>query len=798
MVARTRGSLALLLASAITQAAMAQTWSQLSPPQAPSARNSFALAYDETTGAALLFGGYDLGALGDTWRWNGSQWQQVLTTAAPPARWTSSLVFDRTRRRFVLFGGFSPSAGLLADTWEFDGVAWTQIVTSTAPAPRASAAMAFDRDRGRSVLFGGYGVGVQPRNDTWEWDGVAWIERTGSVAPPVRSGAVATFDPVRRQTVLFGGAANGQTLGDTWLWDGTTWVAATPTQSPAPRHEAVMVFDVVRDEIVLCGGADATWTNNFGDTWTWDGRDWAAATPGPSARHGAAMIYDARQGAAVLFGGRDGSSFLADTWQRSSVPVTASFEWARIPMGGAGGTWPLKRIKAGVAFDAARAQMVVYGGARIGGSWFSSSSFPQAVIGGALWDGSAWTTMPVGPAGFAYPAMAYDSARQRTVLFGGRGLMPPFMLFLGDRDETWEWDGAVWTQRAVVGPSARGEHAMAYDSARGVVVLFGGSTWTLPTTTFHGDTWEFDGTAWLQRGPALAPGPRSLAAMAFDPIRQRTVLHGGGNGSGQVFGDTWEWDGTTWTQIPGRGPTARYGHSMVFDQANGSLLLAGAGTGDLWERHGTTWSRLIEPAPEPTSLAAMAYDSVRQRTVLFSGAVLFGENWADDRDVFYGGYSRDIWERQPRAPVAAPTTAYSTTFGESCGGSSMHLAALTGWRPFVGGSLRALVTRAAPSGLLPWPVTRLAIGTDASSPALPLPLDFLGFVGCRLWHSADILIDLPLPPAPIGAPVLITIPSSPAFLGVHLYGQAWGVDSYSGGIGEIVFSNAIEWRIGNW
>src|SRR5262245_30251395 len=64
--------------------------------------------------------------------------------------------------------------------------------------------------------------------------------------------------------------------------------------------------------------------------------------------------------------------------------------------------------------------------------------------------------------------MAYDSLRGVTVLFGG----------WNGREadgETWEWDGNTWTLRATTGPSPRTEHAMAYDSARGVTVLFGGA-----------------------------------------------------------------------------------------------------------------------------------------------------------------------------------------------------------------------------------------------------------------------------------------------------------------------------------
>jgi hypothetical protein len=67
--------------------------------------------------------------------------------------------------------------------------------------------------------------------------------------------------------------------------------------------------------------------------------------------------------------------------------------------------------------------------------------------------------------------MAYDLARNVTVLFGGVNdfLNPPF---LGD---TWEWNGKGWTLTSLSGPSPRADAAMAYDSDRGVMVLFGGA-----------------------------------------------------------------------------------------------------------------------------------------------------------------------------------------------------------------------------------------------------------------------------------------------------------------------------------
>lgn len=75
--------------------------------------------------------------------------------------------------------------------------------------------------------------------------------------------------------------------------------------------------------------------------------------------------------------------------------------------------------------------------------------------------------------------MAYDTARGVTVRFGGWNNGP-----LAD---TWEWDGFQWTRIAVIGPEERERHAMAYDSARGRTVLFGGTVEGWLT-----GAWEYD------------------------------------------------------------------------------------------------------------------------------------------------------------------------------------------------------------------------------------------------------------------------------------------------------------------
>src|SRR5262249_39673365 len=89
-------------------------------------------------------------------------------------------------------------------------------------------------------------------------------------------------------------------------------------------------------------------------------------------------------------------------------------------------------------------------------------------------------------------------------------------------NDTWEWDGTQWTQRTPASsPSARSDHAMAFDESRGRVVLFGGGFGIL------NDTWEWDGSTWLQRSPPAAPPPRARQALAYDSTRAQALLFGG-------------------------------------------------------------------------------------------------------------------------------------------------------------------------------------------------------------------------------------------------------------------------------
>jgi hypothetical protein len=283
---------------------------------------------------------------------------------------------------------------------------------------------------------------------------VNWRQRSSADSPAARGGHAMAYESARGVTVLFGGWNNGP-FGDTWEWNGTTWTQRSPATSPPERFMHAMAYDSVRSKTVLFGGTP-DFSIFLGDTSEWDGTDWTQGSPAasPSARDAHAMAYDSVRGVTILFGGLDGSGHVNDTWE---------------------------------------------------------------------WDGTNWTqhSPATSPSARFHHAMAYDSVRGVTVLFGGTTYGASDFL-----SDTWEWDGTNWRQRVpATSPPARRLHAMVYDSTRGVTVLFGGDYVDGSGNDFlFDDTWEWNGTDWAQRSPATSPQARLGHAMAYDSVRGVTVL----------------------------------------------------------------------------------------------------------------------------------------------------------------------------------------------------------------------------------------------------------------------------------
>ena len=318
-----------------------QQWTQLGPKTSPPRRYRHAMAYmgDAVQGRTILFGGstftqatnHKVSYLNDTWSWDGKNWMQLTPKTAPSPRDYHAMVYDLNRKKIVLFGGWDGSR-YLGDTWEFDGVNWTSIQPAGSPGSRYASDMAYDPVRKRVVLFGGHD-GTNYLNDTWEYDATkgTWTNVTPATQnPPVRSRHAMAYDAARGHVVLFGGLDDGsaalqdpnigrranRTLGDTWAWNGKAWtLLAGAGTTFHGRCQFDMAYDPISRKIDFFGGF--MFSNIRRDHGQWDGRAWSelmtlqtpplsctsAQGPYEVGRSDHAMTYDAARGQMVLFGG---------------------------------------------------------------------------------------------------------------------------------------------------------------------------------------------------------------------------------------------------------------------------------------------------------------------------------------------------------------------------------------------------------------------------------------------------------------------------------------------------------------
>src|SRR5437899_792591 len=74
------------------------------------------------------------------------------------------------------------------------------------------------------------------------------------------------------------------------------------------------------------------------------------------------------------------------------------------------------------------------------------------------------------------------------------------------------------------------------------------------------------GTDWHLQSPSTSPPARHLPGVAFDAARGQVVMFAGSSSGGFDLGDTWVWDGTAWTQETSpNNPSPRQFHSMAYD-----------------------------------------------------------------------------------------------------------------------------------------------------------------------------------------------------------------------------------------
>ena len=425
---------------------------------------------------------------------------------------------------------------------------------------------------------------------------------------------------------------------------GSTW---SQLQTPLPWFGVSMAYDSADGYLVEFGGAANG--QYSGTTWEFNAGTWTQATPAvsPGAREGAAMAYDAADGYVLLFGGSNGGAALGDTWEFKAG------QWTLLQPANS----PSPRLAASMAYDTADGYVVLFGGL----TWSGTSL-------GDTWEykSGAWTPLTPSshPSARSWAGITYDSSDGYALLLGGSTTHT--------ESDTWTFLAGVWTNISGTAgtPGARMGTTMTYDGADHYVVLFGGAS--------HGalsDTWKFTGGAWTSVS-ASGPAARYEAGLAYDSFHHETILFGG-VGAGQPasleFWTTWNYGGGSWSQFsPAGAPSARNGFGMVWDAADGYVLLFGGingGTylGDTWSFKGGRWTEIESvqatagqctqtsngatvSCPVPRAAMGMTWDGFDNYVALFGGF-----NGADLGDTWK--YSAGAWT-ELETPISGNSCQY--------------------------------------------------------------------------------------------------------------------------------------------
>jgi hypothetical protein len=237
-------------------------------------------------------------------------------------------------------------------------------------------------------------------------------------------------------------------------------------------------------------------------------------------------------------------------------------------------------------------------------------------------------------------------------------------------------------------PSARGYHTMAYDSLRDVTVLFGGYD-----GADDDETWEWNGTTakWAKvndggGGGVTNPSPRRYAKMVYDSLRHVTVLFGGHGGAANQ-NDTWEWDGVSgiWVDVTpvGTKPEIRCKHGMTYDSSRHvTVLFGGTGVGmydDTWEWNGITWTKVNNGGGGGVTNPSPRLQHAMTYDSFRNVTVLFGgDDGADDDETWEWNGTTAKWAKVNDGGGGGVTNPSRRSWHTMAYDSSRHVTVLFG------------------------------------------------------------------------------------------------------------------------
>jgi len=521
-----------------------------------------------------------------------------------------SAVFDASRRRFVLVGGVHPAPAGQVQVLDLSAAfpAWSNVPTLGTPPPMPTqfAPAIYDRLRDRMIVLE-YGTMWSLALGT-----MTWTSTTPSGTAPELEGAEVVYDSARDRLVGFGtDGATSRTwtlsLGGSPAWSTLGFVGPVPP----PRTEGVGVYDAASDRMVVALGivngavGNDAWQLTLAGTPAWSSLT-TTGTP-PSARKDVAFAFDPATRVLRTFGGISSSAPLDQTHRLDLATGT----WSA----GSTGAEPPARYGAAAAWDSVGARMVLAAGVTpvgLGDGWqLSGTTWSRLPVSGGTVAQADWAHYD--PAGHRWPARAdgcpaFLSMIDSTWSLAGPPNTPlgqvyftfydPQLNLLGTADiygylyTIHPYVDAAWTTVATTGnvPSFTSPGTVYEDRVNHRVILFGGYTIQLGPDVFEPVVRALDYQTgfWSTLAGSTPLSWRETASME-DTRRHRALFFGGMFPSGTLGGTS----GSNDTQ-------AMNLTTLAF------TTLAPSGT-----------------LPSPRYLFPAAYDSLRDRCVIFGG-IQFG------------------------------------------------------------------------------------------------------------------------------------------------------------------------------
>ncbi len=661
---------------------LAQTWTQYGPP----ARFSHTAVFDPVSKQMIVFGGQDSATksdLNDLWLVDTSTTKFVTSTSllpsgsAPSGRFGHVATYDANTNRMTVFGGGTGTPGpCMNDVWILDGAngqsgspAWLSISASGAsPAARLHPTGVYDPTTNSLIVFGGNNCSTGYFNDVWVLSDAnggsgtpTWRHLSPSGTPPAaRESASAIYDATNNVLTVYGGDAGSANFGDVWVLshaNGTggtpAWTQLSPTgTAPSGRSGHTAVYDSTNDRMIVFGGfhlssalSDSfvlTFANGIGGTPAWT----KIATKGTAPAVGFhSAVYDSRANDMYVFAGSSSEAKLAGddhAFTLSSANGMGTSSWTR------GG--PPARYSQAMFSDSVTNSVFVLDGQHAQ----TNTNFDDYWQTTGVNDSSNINWIPINVGG-KHPmarwghSVQYDSVNNRLMVFGGgTGFPAPCV------NDYWVMTSAnntggkpTWVATTPTGavPGIRTRHNAAYDPVTNRLIVFGGFDCV---SKYYNDVWVLGnanavtGTpAWSKLTPrGTPPSARQSSSAIYNSATNTLTIYGGDAGSAP-FGDIWilsNANGTggapQWRQaVPSSdGPSARSGHTAIYDVTNDLMTIYGGydGTnllGDTWvlsDPNGQSklpqWTEINPQTTAPAHRFSTAvYDSVHNQMNVFGG-----------------------------------------------------------------------------------------------------------------------------------------------------------------------------------